>query len=80
MQNLFVVRLFVNGTLQGQGSDRTFYASSQKMYLIVGNYGYGSFCPADFSRRSQFFGSVDEIRVFSRDLTYEDICALASIY
>ena len=78
--SLTLVRLFVNGTLYKQGRYRTFYASGQKAFITLGHYGTnGGGCRYGDIRPGQFFGRIDEVFVFNRDLTADDICALSNI-
>ena len=75
----FIVRLFVNGTLRGQGMAATSYGAPGRLYLIVGSHGLnGDRCQRGDINPGQFFGSLDEYRVFNRDLSEQEICALAT--
>ena len=46
---------------------------------MVGSYAEnGGGCQQRDIAGGQFFGSLDEFRIFNRDLSEEEICALAS--
>ena len=74
-----IVRLFVNGTLRGRSIPETFHGTGRRIYLTVGSSSLnGRGCQSVVVAPGQFFGTVDEFRVFNRDLREEEICALAT--
>ena len=75
----FIVRLFVNGTLRGHGTAATSYGAHKRLYLMVGSHGSkGGLCQRSDIEAGQFLGSLDEFRVFNRDLSEQEIWALAT--
>ena len=68
----------MNGTLRGQSVAAASVGAPRKLYLIVGSYGVDGFqCQLGDIDPGQFYGTLDEFRVFNRDLTEQEICALA---
>ncbi len=68
------MRLYVNGTLYG--SVATIYAASGVAdTLTFGNPLLGTKCQSLFPNQ-QFYGSIDEVRLYSRELTPNDISQL----
>ena len=68
----------MNGTLRAQGVAAASVGAPTRMYLTVGSYAlYGYNCQIGAIVPGQFYGTLDEFRVFNRDLTEQEICALA---
>jgi hypothetical protein len=68
------IRLYINGTIYG--SDATTYsASGVADTLIFGNPLSGTGCGSSLPNK-QFYGSIDEVRLYSRELTANEILQL----
>ncbi|UJR29737.1 hypothetical protein I4U23_017285 [Adineta vaga] len=68
------IRLFVNGTFAN--SFMTSYsASNSPVTLTFGNPLLGTSCGSSFPNQ-QFYGSIDEVRLYSRELTTNEVLQL----
>lgn len=77
-------RLYVNGTFIGSTGSMNYLASGQVNILTLGNplqgvlVSAGGTCNAQSIVPGVFLGSLDEFRVYSRELNTTDIFALAN--
>jgi hypothetical protein len=75
------LRLYVNSTLAAFNSALTWYGTSGvPMYLFLGSGGVGLHHCAKGAMplKRPFAGAVDDLRVYSRELTVTDICTIQS--
>ena len=73
------LRLYVNGTLHNSSLPFSFTASTSANYLVLGSSLAGtSRCGRTPSYNGQYAGFVDELRVYSRELSSGEVLALAS--
>ena len=73
------LRLYVNGTLFNSTSPFSYGSSNVKMYLTVGATGFNvSICCGNPSANNQYYGSLDEFRLYSRELTSDEVLCLAN--
>ena len=73
------LRLWVNGGLIGTSSPYTYTAATIPAWITVGlTPTLGSGCATGNVSVGQFYGMIDEIRVYSRELTSADVYALAN--
>lgn len=70
------IRLYVNGTLHGSLAT-TYLASGVANTLIFGNPLTGTVCGSSFPNK-QFYGSIDEVKLYSRQLTASEVLQLFS--
>ena len=70
------MRLYVNGTLFGS-IVTTYSASGVANALVFGNPSFGNTCGSSLPN-DQFYGSIDEVRLYSRELTAIEISQLYS--
>jgi hypothetical protein len=68
------IRLYVNGTLYGSIAT-TYVASGAADTLIFGNPLSGVSCGSSMPNK-QFYGSIDEVRLYSRELTTTEVSQL----
>ena len=77
-------RLYFNGTLIGTTGSMSYVASGQVNVITLGNPIQGTPTTSGGTCYSQsivskvFYGSIDEFRIYSRELTTTDITALAN--
>ncbi|CAF4914372.1 unnamed protein product [Rotaria sp. Silwood1] len=73
------VRLWINGTLIGSSTTFTYAASSSPDWITVGTtFPAAMSCASGSISTGQFYGMIDELRVYSRELTSSDVYALAN--
>ena len=73
------VRLWVNGTLIGSSGPFTYGPSTVANTISLGNSPNGpSGCATGSIAFGQFYGMLDEVRVYSRELTAAEVATLAS--
>ena len=72
------LRLYVNGTLSNSSMPFSFQASGTPNYLFVGSPRAGIGCRSLFDINGQYSGAVDELQVYSRELTADDIHTLVN--
>lgn len=73
------LRLYVNNNLEASLASATSYtASSAQNYITLGNspQASGTCTPGIVPLMTSFNGDLDEFRVYSRELTQDDVCAL----
>jgi hypothetical protein len=71
-------RLYINGALYAASSASTIYAASQQPdFFTFGNILTGTACANPSTVITVFQGSVDELRIYSRELSSIDSCLLA---
>ena len=73
------LRLYVNGTLSNSSMPFSFQASGTPNYLFVGSPRAGIGCRSLFDINGQYSGAVDELQVYSRELTANEIHTLANL-
>lgn len=73
------VRLWVNGAFIGSSIPFTYAASNVPDWITVGiTFPTAMICASGNVLTGQFYGMIDELRVYSRELTSTDIFALAN--
>jgi hypothetical protein len=73
------VRLWINGTLINSSGPFTYASSNVPNTITLGSSLAGTpLCPAYPVEIGQFYGMMDELRVYSRELNASDIYALAN--
>ncbi len=73
------VILYVNGTHVGTTGSTSYAASGVSDYIFIGYYiTSGSTCAAGSITPGPFDGAIDELRIYSRELTLSDVCILAN--
>jgi hypothetical protein len=73
------VTLYVNGTQVGRTGSSNSAASGVPDYIFVGYYdSSGSTCVTSSITPGIFYGAVDELRIYSRELALSDVCILAN--
>ncbi|CAF1631954.1 unnamed protein product [Didymodactylos carnosus] len=75
------LRLYINNYLYTSVSNATTYlGSGSQNYATLGTVLNGTSCSAgQIQSTSQYFGDIDDFRIFSRELTSTDICELANL-
>ena len=73
------LRLYVNGSLFNNSSPFSFQASGSPNYLFIGSPRSGTGCRPLVDINGQYSGVVDELQVYSRELTAPEINALATL-
>ena len=68
------IRLYINGTLHGSAAT-TYVASGAANTLIFGNPLSGTAC-GSASPNQQFYGSIDEVRLYSREISAVEVSQL----
>lgn len=70
-------RLYIDGILVGVSMISTGQAVGP--FVIIGTSPTGTgYCPSGSIHRGQYYGGVDEFRIFRNELTPADICRLAN--
>ena len=73
------LRLYVNGTLRGFVGGYNFISSGTPMILTLGNSLLGTTsCVTGGIQMGQYYGSLDELYVYARELTALEISTLAN--
>jgi len=73
------VRLWVNGTLIGWSGPFVYASSNVPNTITLGSSLSGtSPCSTGSIVKGQFYGMMDELRVYSRELNASDVYALAN--
>ena len=72
------MRLYVNGTLSSTSASLPFNPGGQPMHLFVGSPRSGIALIAGYSNSGPYSGAVDELRVYSRELSDGDVAVLAN--
>ncbi|CAF1167386.1 unnamed protein product [Adineta steineri] len=70
------LRLYVNGTLVNSTTPFSYVASGVPNFMFLGNPLAGTTCNG---AQNQFFGALDEFRLYSRELTTSDILTLSNL-
>ena len=71
------IRLWLNGTLIGSSGPFTYASSGLPNTLVVGTSPV-PYCQSGTVVTGQFYGMMDELRIYSRELNSSDIYALAN--
>ena len=72
-------RLYVNGTLRGSVGAHNFNAANSSVTITLGSSLLGvGVCPTGTIQMGQYYGSLDELHVYARELTASEIIALAN--
>lgn len=70
--------LYVNGVLYTTWSNATTYsASGSQNFFTIGNLLSGTTCYNPGILQNPFQGMIDELRIYSRELSSSDVCLLA---
>ena len=72
------LRLYVNGTLNNSLAPFAFVSGGQPMHLFMSTPSSGIGCMAVYNTSGPYSGAVDELRVYSRELSAGDVTALAN--
>ena len=72
------IRLYVNGTLSSTSASLPFNPGGQPMHLFVGSPSSGITAVAGYINSGPYSGAVDELRVYSRELSDGEVAALAN--
>ena len=70
--------LYVNGSLSTASAPFSFSASGTPNYLFIGSPRMGSSCGSNGNIDGQYAGVVDELQVYSRELTADEVNVLAN--
>ncbi|CAF1426140.1 unnamed protein product [Adineta steineri] len=70
--------LYVNGISVGSTGSQPNYAPRTVVKLILGNSLFSGFCDPQSIAIDQFYGYLEEFRVYSRELSATDVYALAN--
>ena len=62
------LRLYMNGTIYASTPAASYYGSGVPDTLTFGNPLNGTSCASPFTSK-QFYGSIDEVKLYSRELT-----------
>jgi len=70
--------LYVNGILYTSLSNATIYtASGAQNFITIGNLLNGATCYNPGILQTPFQGIIDELQIYSRELSSSDVCLLA---
>ncbi|CAF1367541.1 unnamed protein product [Didymodactylos carnosus] len=72
------LRMYLNGTLYSSSASFTYQASSAAMAIIIGNPLNGTTCLSSPVVPGQYWGAMDEFRLYSRELNSTDVYSLAN--
>ncbi|CAF4480378.1 unnamed protein product [Rotaria socialis] len=73
------LRLYVNGVLSGSSGAYSFAAGGVPMTITLGSSLLGlGVCNTGTIQMGQFYGSLDEFRVYARELTVAEVVGLAN--
>ena len=72
------LRLYVNGTLNSSSTAFSFSSGGAPMYLFVSSPISGIGCVSMYDTCGQYSGAVDELRVYSRELSPGDVAFSAN--
>ena len=72
------LRLYVNGSLYNASSPFSFVASGFPNHLFVGSPRTAIILPKYSDINGQYAGTVDELRVYSRELSANEVLELAT--
>ena len=70
--------LYVNGTRNNSLAPFFFVSGEQPMHLFMGSPSTGIGCVSSYNSSGPYFGAVDELRVYSRELSDGDVAFLAN--
>lgn len=73
------LRLYTNGTFFNTSAPYGHHSSDTFMYITIGDALFGTAkCVFSGSPTSHYYGDVDELRIYSRELTSSEILSLSS--
>ena len=72
------LQLYVNGSLYNASLPFSFLVAGSPTYLFVGSPRTGTSCGGSLGTNGQYSGAVDELRVYSRELSPADVFSLAN--
>ena len=72
------LKLYVNGTLSNASTPFFYNASGIPINLLIGTLALGYGIGPASNNSDQYYGAVDELRVYSRELTAVDVALLAN--
>ena len=75
------LRLYINGySYVNVSSATTYSASGAQNYLTLGTVLNGTTCSSgSIQNTGQYLGAIDEFYVYSRELSVNEVCQLASL-
>ena len=71
------LRLYINGGLFSSTPISTFSSSGLRMCVLLGTSSLGTNCATDQLLMGSYAGAIDEVYVYSRELTAAEVCPLA---
>jgi hypothetical protein len=72
------LRLYVNGTSSNSAAPFAYVSGGQPMHLFISTPLSGISCAGGYNTGGPYSGAVDELRVYSRELSGGDVAALAN--
>ena len=73
------LRLWINGTQYGSSSSGFNYsAANTSVFVTIGSSLSGTTCGSGTIKKGQYFGYIDEFKLYSRELSSTDISNLAN--
>ncbi|CAF4284926.1 unnamed protein product, partial [Adineta steineri] len=72
------LRFYINGVYSGTTGVMSYGAAQKAVILTLGNPMLGGSCNPMSIATGVYFGSLDEFRVYSREVTAMDVYALAN--
>ncbi|CAF1519810.1 unnamed protein product, partial [Didymodactylos carnosus] len=73
------ITMYINGTYYNSTKTFSYSASGKKDTIILANYISGVSCSAGQVVAGQYYGAIDEFRLYSRELTTTDVYELANV-
>ena len=74
------IRLWINGTFKNSSSSFVYYSSNVTNTITIGNKpNAASSCYTKDINMTQFYGKIDELKIFSRELNQTDVSRLANL-
>ena len=70
--------LYINGTLTNSLAPFSFVSGGQAMHLFMSSPSSGISCVSGYNISGSYSGAVDELRVYSRELSASDVVALVN--
>lgn len=74
------IRLWINGTYTNSSSPFTYSPSNVPNIITVGSsLNATNSCKNSYIESGQFYGMIDELKIFSRELSQTDVSLLANL-
>ncbi|CAF1449871.1 unnamed protein product [Didymodactylos carnosus] len=73
------ITMYINGAYYNSTKTFSYSASGKKDTIILANYISGASCSAGQVVAGQYYGAIDEFRLYSRELTTTDVYELANV-